>query len=205
MASWTGTRRNMAGLRAAGWGLILSPVHRFSRSKSWDEWEYGLDNGAWTAFQKKEEWSEEPFVRLVEQYAPCARFVVAPDIVAGGMDSLRRSEAWLPRLDAARIVLVPVQDGMEPRDVRSMLSNRVGIFMGGSTEWKWQRLADFAQLAREIGCYLHVGRVNTVRRIRYCTAVGAHSFDGTSATMYAVTLPKLDAARRQMALGLEMK
>ncbi len=52
-------------------------------------------------------------------------------------------------------------------------------------------------LARETGCYLHVGRVNTAVRIRLCSAAGADSFDGTSPSRFACTLPLLDGARRQ--------
>lgn len=51
--------------------------------------------------------------------------------------------------------------------------------------------------------WCHVARVNTARRIAACAAVGATSFDGTSATRYAKTLPLLDAAKRQRSLFVE--
>ena len=49
----------------------------------------------------------------------------------------------------------------------------------------------------QIRAEVRSGRVNTQRRIRLCAAAGADSFDGTSASRYAVTLPGLDSARRQ--------
>lgn len=49
-------------------------------------------------------------------------------------------------------------------------------------------------LARRRNCYFHVGRVNSARRIATCSAAGASSFDGTSVTRFAKTLPRLDAA-----------
>jgi predicted ABC-type ATPase len=36
--------------------------------------------------------------------------------------------------------------------------------------------------------------VNSAKRIKLCSAAGAHSIDGTSATRFSKTLPRLDAA-----------
>lgn len=196
-ASRTGTRRNLDALRAAGWGLMVSATgpHRTEGFQR-----YALDNGAWTAHQQGSEWEPEPFLSLVATLGAAADFVIAPDIVAGGLASLRRSEEWLPRLEGVgRRRLVPVQDGMDAADVRSLLGSRVGVFVGGSTEWKLATMGAWGRLAREAGAYLHVGRVNTRRRIRMCLRSGADSFDGTSASLYAETLPLLDDARRQRA------
>lgn len=55
---------------------------------------------------------------------------------------------------------------------------------------------EWGALARDTGCYLHVARVNTVRRVRLCDAAGADSFDGSSVTRFACNLPRLDFARR---------
>jgi len=48
--------------------------------------------------------------------------------------------------------------------------------------------------------HLHVGRVNSARRIRLCAMAGADSFDGSSASRLAVSLRNLDNARNQLAL-----
>jgi hypothetical protein len=74
---------------------------------------------------------------------------------------------------------------------------RIGIFVGGSTAWKIESLILWGRFAAIFGCYLHVGRVNTARRIRLCALAGADSFDGSSASRFATTLPLLEAARRQ--------
>jgi hypothetical protein len=58
----------------------------------------------------------------------------------------------------------------------------------------------WGMLAREHSAYLHIGRVNTARRIRLCADAGADSFDGTSVSRYATTLELLDSARRQTHL-----
>jgi len=55
-------------------------------------------------------------------------------------------------------------------------------------------------VAAERRRYFHVGRVNTARRIRLCAEAGADSFDGTSVSRYAQTLPLLESARQQPSL-----
>lgn len=191
-ASRTGTRRNLDALRGAGWRLMVSAtgVHRT------EGFPYAIDNGAWTAFSQGEPWDRDAFERIVADLGAGADFIVAPDIVTGGIDSLRLSESWLPRLDGiASRRLVPVQDGMIAADVRPILSASVGVFVGGSTDWKLLTMGRWADLARECGSYCHVGRVNTAIRIRMCGRFGVDSFDGSSASRFAETLPELEAAR----------
>ncbi len=157
---------------------------------------FALDNGAWTAFQRKEPFDVPAFLRAVDLFGERADWVVIPDIVAGGLSSLDFSLSWIDRLTSCKRLLLAVQDGMSVDDIRPFLSDRIGIFVGGSTDWKLATAIEWGHLAHEVGCYIHVGRVNTVRRIRLCAAAGANSFDGTSATMFSQTLPMLDGARR---------
>ena len=83
---------------------------------------------------------------------------------------------------------------------RPHIDQRVGVFISGSTEWKLNTMCRWGALTKEKNAYLHVGRVNTVRRIRRCQQAGADSFDGTSVTRFICNLPKLDAARRQTTI-----
>lgn len=197
-ASRTGTRRNLDALRAAGWRLLVSATgcHRH------EGFPYAIDNGAWTAFQSGRPWDERAFLEVVRKLGAAADWVVAPDIVEGGPASLERSLAWLPRLlDLCPRVLIAVQDGTVATDVERSLGPRVGLFVGGSTAWKERSTLEvWGPLARSLGCWLHVGRVNSQRRIAICQEAGATSFDGTSVTKFAVTLRPLDAARRQTSL-----
>ncbi len=192
-ASRTGTRRNLDALRGAGWKLLVS-ARGVLRSEGFD---YALDNGAWTAHQRGEEFDVAAFERALELLGQDAEWVVAPDIVGGGLRSLRMSESWIPRLEWCRVTLLAVQDGIHPGDVRAMLGPELGIFVGGTTEWKLSTLAAWGELARERSCHLHVARVNTARRIHLCHDAGAHSFDGSSASRFAKTLPLLNNAARQ--------
>lgn len=170
-------------LRAAGWRLMVTPATLRTEGMR-----YALDNGAWSAHCQGRPWDPDPFLRGVVQLGAGADFVVLPDIVGAGRASLRRSRTWLPILQGyTRTLLLPVQDGMRVDDVAPLLGTSVGIFVGGTTAWKLHTLGIWGQLARRVGCYLHVGRVNTKGRIARCHAAGAHSFDGTSVTRYAVS------------------
>jgi hypothetical protein len=132
-----------------------------------------------------------------------ADWSVVPDIVAGGHASLDMSLRWLRRvLDETPVAMLAVQDGMSVADVRGFVGPRVGLFVGGSTAWKLSTMNDWAVLGRERGAWVHVGRVNTARRISACQVAGVMSFDGTSVSRFAKTLRPLDAARRQMAFTL---
>lgn len=191
-ASRTGTRRNLDALRAAGWRLMVSAtgVHRT------EGFPYAIDNGAWTAFVRRQPWDEAAFLALLEAHGRGADFVVVPDIVAGGLASLRLSESWLARLEGyGQRRLIAVQDGMKPTDVRPLIGPDVGIFVGGADDFKELTMGAWADLARERGSYCHVGRVNGEPRIRMCGRHGVDSFDGSNASRYAVNLPRLEAAR----------
>lgn len=193
-ASRTGTRRNLAALRAAEWRLLVSATGVLRT----EGMPYALDNGAWTAFQQGRPFDEAAFSHALDRVGEGADWVVVPDIVAGGLRSLDYSLKWLERLRGfPGRLLIAVQDGMEIDDVREVLSPVVGVFVGGSTGWKEATAGAWGSVARRRNCYLHVGRVNSVRRIRICAAAGANSIDGTSASRFALSLPPLDAASRQ--------
>lgn len=203
-ATWTGTRRNLEAMRTAQWRLLMTPdtLNRNGWTRPvWDDGTaapYALDNGAWGAFSRNEVWDEDTFRRALDVCGPGADWVVVPDIVAGGLESLRKTEQWMPRIPFRK--LIALQDGMSADDIRPLLSNDVGLFLGGSTEWKLRTLPYWGGFSKRYGVYLHVGRVNTVRRIRQCALAPAHSFDGTSASRFAKSTPRLDAARRRFCL-----
>lgn len=193
-ASRTGTRSTLAILRHAGWRLLVSAAGVWRT----EGFAYALDNGAWTAHTTATPWDAGRFDAFVDQLGAGAEWVVAPDIVAGGKASLALSEAWLPRLlGRVRRVLIAVQDGIVPDDVASIVRAdpvRLGIFLGGSTEWKVATLPSWGRHAAALGAYYHVGRVNSVRRIHACRQARAHSYDGTSAILFPSTLPLLHRA-----------
>ena len=206
------TGRSARRMYDAGWGIFVTPEAyvknrpQFAACLSWDPpMPYAIDNGAWSAYLRDEPWDPLPWRALLGPYGPGADFVVVPDIVAGGLDSLARSEEYLPVVhENSRLALIPVQDGMSPDDLRPLLGPRVGVFVGGTTEFKEATLASWSSLCKEFGTWCHVGRVNSIRRTFLCGNALVDSIDGTSAVRFSKTLGKLDAARRQMTLMGDM-
>lgn len=198
-ASRTGTKRNLALLRQYGWRLMVSPAGVLRT----EGFAYGLDNGAWTVYQQGGAFSKQAFLHALDRLGSKADFVVLPDIVCGGMGSFDLSCRWMDRvLDAAPYALFAVQNGFTVEMVEEVLSSRVGIFVGGNTEWKEATMAQWGALGQKVGCSVHVGRVNSARRIHQCALARCTSFDGSSASRYALSIPGLEYARRQLTLPL---
>lgn len=199
-ASRTGTKRNLAALRTAGWRLLVS------RTGAWrtEGFPYAIDNGAYSDYTAGREFDGEAFQRLIDLLGGAADWVVAPDIVAGGRASLLLTLRWLPHLLLrTRLVLLAVQDGLEPADLVTIIrecGKRVGIFLGGSTEWKLAQMARWGEFCRIERCYYHVARVNSLKRIRMAIAAGADSIDGSSGTRFSVNVRPLDFGARQWDL-----
>lgn len=196
-ASRTGTRRNLDALRASGWRLLVSAAGVLRH----EGFPYALDNGAWSAFTQGRPFDEAAFSRALRSMGADADWTVIPDVVAGGLASLDLSLRWMRHvLDESPRGMIAVQDGMSVADVAGFIGPRVGLFVGGSTAWKLSTMGQWAELANAREAWCHVGRVNSCRRISQVIASGAHSFDGTSATKFAVTIPKLTHARDQRSL-----
>lgn len=199
-ASRTGTKRNLGVLRDRGWRLMVSAAASL-RSEGF---KYALDNGAWSAFTQGRSFDDRAFVIALRKLGRDADWTVIPDIVSGGHESLELSIRWMRVvLDECERGLLAVQDGIEVHDVQHLIGPRVGIFVGGSTQYKLRSMHAWSRLARERGAWCHVGRVNSARRIALCQSARVHSFDGTSVSRFAKTMPLLDAARRQTHLALE--
>ncbi len=204
-ASRTGTKRNLAELRKYGFRLLVSATGDH-RTEGWTD--YALDNGAWTAYNSGVPFRADRFRLLLDRLGAGADWVVVPDIVAGGLESLAFSLEWLDEcLAACPRVLIGVQDGMVLEDVEPYINERVGIAIGGTTEWKLEQLRDdvWGRLCHDRGAWLHCLRVNTIGRIADCESAGCHSFDGTSATRWAVNIPKLARGRAHRSILAAMR
>lgn len=193
-ASRTGNRRNQATLRLYGWGLMVGPGDM--RTEGFDR--IGADNGAWGDYQAGRAFDEdryEKFLLWLERTI-VPDFLVLPDIVADKR-SLALSVRYLNRCRAASpLVLIAVQDGMEASDLAPLVGPGVGIFLGGSTEWKLARMRYWGEFCRERGIHYHVARVNTTKRMSLAVWAGADSIDGSSLSRYSVNAAKLTSASR---------
>jgi hypothetical protein len=191
--------RSAAALRAAGWRVLITPTH----PQRPDGFRFAIDNDAWHCHQAGMPFDAPPFMGLVERFGCLADFVVVPDIVGGGRRSLDFSVSWLEKLRGLRRLLLPVQDGMPAELVGDVLRQHrdLGLFLGGSTEWKLKTMYQWGMVACSARRYYHVARVNSMRRVRLAAEAGADSFDGSGAAIFPnVNLGRLQAARLQPSL-----
>jgi len=198
--SSTGTRSTRAALKAAEWRVLVVPT---GNDKNYGL-PYALDNGAWSAYQRGEAFDEPAFLRTLAWSAKQTikpDWIVVPDKVAEGLKSLEYSLSWIDRVRPYGPVLLAVQDGMKPEHVEPYVGAELGIFLGGTTEWKLSTMMEWGELCHN-RAYFHCGRVNTVRRISLCASSGADSFDGTSVARFPCNLGRLNRARKQLALPL---
>lgn len=137
------------------------------------------DNGCFgKGYPGDEQWFAWLSSYTPEEIARC-RFAVAPDVVGEAQATLDRSTPWLAKVRALGYpVALVAQNGLEGMEVP--WDDFDVLFIGGDTAWKLGPAA--RQLVREAkahGKWVHMGRVNSERRMRYATAIGCDSADGT--------------------------
>ena len=119
-------------------------------------------------------------------------FAAAPDVVGDAAATLHRSQRMLDWIRYAGFPAALVaQDGLENLTVP--WDDLDALFIGGSTSWKLGAAArELAAEANRRGKWVHMGRVNSLKRLRYADAIGCDSADGTYLT-YApdANLPRL--------------
>jgi hypothetical protein len=116
--------------------------------------------------------------RLAPHASRCT-FAVAPDVVGDAAATIRRSLPLLPLIrDLGYPAAFVAQNGQHqlpvPWDEFSVL------FIGGDDTWKLGApMRALATAAKTRGKWLHMGRVNSLKRMRYARAIGCDSADGT--------------------------
>jgi hypothetical protein len=124
------------------------------------------------------------YLRMVRKVAAVDRarllWVAAPDVVADAPATRTRFRLWAPVLHYYDLpVAFVAQDGQEALPVP--WNDIACLFIGGSTRWK---LGPHARRliaeAKQHGKWVHVGRVNTLRRMWLFSSTGVDSIDGTA-------------------------
>lgn len=149
---------------------------------------WAADNDAFGA------WDESRFRSMLDRFqdAPGCLFVTAPDVVADARATAERFEVWQPQLAARGFpVALVAQDGAENFDLP--WDRLDALFIGGSTEFKLSAAAaDLGAEAKRQDKWLHVGRVNSQKRLRIAFAMQADSTDGTGWSKFPDTYFKTD-------------
>jgi hypothetical protein len=137
---------------------------------------YAIDNGAFGAWKPGRAFDGGAFYSLLERVGiePIKpEWVAVPDVVMDRAGTLSMWRQWAPVVARVGAPLAfVVQDGMKAADVPA---EAAVIFVGGSTPWKWLTVPMWCEQGRRV----HVGRVNSGRRLRQCARLGVESCDGT--------------------------
>lgn len=201
MSGATATLRPLAGHPHLGY--LAVPLEDF-RSKFLTEtgMDYAADNGCFNALDRKR------FLRMLGEIAEFDRkplFVTAPDVVSDHVETLRRFRVWGPVIRELGLPVALVgQDGLTTDT--TPWGNFDAFFVGGSTDWKLGKEArQLAIEAKDRGLWVHMGRVNSFRRMRYAKAIGCDSFDGSKFSKFADTyiprmVGRLNSARAERQL-----
>lgn len=165
-----------------------------------------IDNGAFSAWKNGNGFDEWKFLKLLSAINDKKLkydFMVTPDIVAGGKDSLFFSLAWVKRLGGWKRQYFAVQDGMDSANCGSLiLSGKPdGVFIGGTTEWKWKTAQEWVTFAHENGLKCHIGRCGTLERLLYAYDIGVDSVDSTNFSRNA-NYSAVEAYHRMRGLSL---
>jgi hypothetical protein len=121
-------------------------------------------------------------------------FAVAPDVVGDSAATLARSLPWLPQIRALGLPAAFVaQNGLT---VETCPWGEFDVlFIGGDTAWKLGRDARALSAAAKLrGIPVHMGRVNSFRRLVTAALTDCDSADGTFLAFGPdVNLPKVEA------------
>lgn len=150
------------------------------------------DNGAFS-----DKWDADKWWSFLQRNAVDAEsclFAALPDVVGDWEATLARSEPWIDRVKALGYpVAIVLQDGCT---LDTVPWDRIdAVFIGGTTEFKLGVIArEVTAEAKRRGLWVHMGRVNSERRLRYASHIGCDSADGTYLSFGpSVNLPRLKA------------
>ena len=113
------------------------------------------------------------------QYRGSRLFAVAPDVLGDAEATWERSAPALSQIKSLGFKTALVaQDGIERQPVNWDAFDV--LFIGGSTKWKLSHHArEAVATAKARGKWVHMGRVNSERRLRTAAMWGCDSADGT--------------------------
>lgn len=138
---------------------------------------WAADNGRFSAPQ---DYTDAGYLAwLASMPVESCLFATAPDVVGDAAATVALSAPMLgPIRQFGYPVAFVAQDGLEnltpPWDAFDVL------FIGGTTAWKLgEACAAIAQEAKRRGKWVHMGRVNSLRRMVYAESIGCDSADGT--------------------------
>jgi hypothetical protein len=182
-------------MREGKLGFIDTPRQGNGKFKT-NEMQWCADNGCFNDSSFNEEkwwkWLQNPSHNI----SSCV-FATAPDVMGNAEATIKRSKPWLSAIRSLGYPAAFVaQDGSD--EYPPPWADFDVLFIGGTTEFKLGPVArELARQAKELGLWVHCGRVNSYKRLNYATlpypyGLSADSADGTHLTFAPdINLPKV--------------
>lgn len=193
----------LSGVVRADMPAMLTP-NMGNRPPAGQPW--AADNGRFSA---PESYSDAAYLAWLDRMPrEGCLFATAPDVVGDAAATLALSLPLSEPIRALgyRVALV-AQDGLERLPVPWEAFD--ALFLGGTTGWKLsEAAASLVAEAKRRGKWTHMGRVNSLRRLRFAESIGCDSADGTFLRWapdfkVARVAEWLDAMKRQPMLWSE--
>jgi len=163
------------------WGRIITP-DSFANAPKTPVW--CGDNGVFTGRYRF--WRFFRWLWKMRPHRHSCVFIAVPDVVGVAWLTILRFILLAPLVKFLGYPAALVgQDGLERWPWRAVLLwlPYDALFIGGSTKWKMSPAADDCiRRAQRRRKWVHVGRVNSQKRIRHFQLIGVDSVDGTSLT-----------------------
>ena len=142
-----------------------------------------IDNSAFSDF------NADRYMSLIKRISVPILWITVPDVVGDAKRTNELWEIWKPLLDVPfqceKLPLAYVgQDGSE--DLIIPWDEFECLFIGGTTEWKLSRsVLSIINEAKVNGKIVHMGRVNSEKRLRHAYMSGCDSVDGSGYSKYS--------------------
>ena len=138
------------------------------------------DNSAFHDFCETRYWK---MIDNIHRFNIPIQWLTVPDIVGDMDQTLKRWEHYAHRLNGLPLALV-AQDGAENAELP--WDEFTCLFIGGTTEWKLSAHAvNLANTAHQLGKQIHLGRVNSEKRLRFALDLKADSVDGSGYSRFS--------------------
>jgi len=161
-------------------GQLRTPLTQYARAPNGVK--KALDNGSFKTFDKPR------WLRMLDEWedaiwngADPPLFVALPDVVGDAQRTSELFEHYKLRTNEFARALV-LQNGIER--VTIQWADLRAVFIGGDDDFKLSPIAfRCARVAKQLGKWVHVGRVNTAKRMAAWMGV-ADSIDGSGISMF---------------------
>lgn len=178
--------RDEAALVRAGVGLMIQPGNGYHHRAHRYPY-YAVDSGAFNPATYR---GDDFYLDYLEALPrECCLFAASPDVSRRADGSLGGDPVatWEKFMEFGPLIqemgfpaALVAQDGIEHLDVDEQLDAVDCLFLGGSTTWKLGAQAEaVAGRARNLGKWVHMGRVNSFKRMKRARDMGCNSADGT--------------------------